>query len=222
MFEASIVQWLSVLLATFVVGCASEGGRRPHAPQGEGGTDVAEPQVEKKVILQRLPDGRVKKTTVTITKRTVEAPPPPPRPADPYPSDPRVKYNVDRINAYRAEKGLAPLLFDAKISAFARGASERLSRDHVPHAHFAAHQRGAPGFGSRSAENQGDERGVPALDADPVKSGKKQIDEMLKLMMDEGPGGGHHDNMMNPRYRRVGIGLVDVGGKLYLTNDFSD
>ncbi len=210
---------LTLLLAS----CGSSDGGPARSPRRHGDdVDVEEPQVEKKVIVQRMPDGTIKKTTVTVTKRTVEAPPPPPRPADPYPSDPRVKYNVDRINAYRAQKGLPALLYDAKISAFARAGSERLSRDHVPHAHFAANQRGAPGFGSRSAENQGDERGVPALDPDPSKSGKKQVDEMLKLMMDEGPGGGHHDNMMNPRYRRVGIGLVDAGGKLYLTNDFSD
>jgi uncharacterized protein YkwD len=172
------------------------------------------------VIVERMPDGSVRRTT--ITKRTVEAPPPPPRPEDPYPADPLVRYNVERINAYRAQKGLAPVLYDARISAFARDGSEQLARDHSPHAHFAAHAKGAPGFGSRSAENQGDPSGVPALDPDPVRSGKKQIDLLLKLMMDEGPGGGHHDNMMNPRYRRVGIGLYQGGGKLYLTNDFSD
>jgi uncharacterized protein YkwD len=40
-------------------------------------------------------------------------------------------------------------------------------------------------------------------------------------MIDEGPGGGHHDNMLNPKFRRVGIGLVIDGNELYLTNDFS-
>ena len=79
-----------------------------------------------------------------------------------------------------------------------------------------------PGFGSRSAENQGDPGGVPSMDGDPVKNGKKQIDILLKIMFDEGPGGGHYDNMMNARFRRVGIGLHYAGGKLYLTNDFSD
>jgi hypothetical protein len=152
----------------------------------------------------------------------VPAPPPPPRPADPWPSDARVRYNVERINAYRAQKGLEPLLYDAKISSFARAGSERLAHDHVPHANFAANAKGAPGFGSRSAENQGDPHGVPSMDANASVSGKKQIDIMLKLMMDEGPGGGHYDNMMNPRFRRVGIGLVDVGGRLYMTNDLSD
>ncbi|HVJ93253.1 MAG TPA: CAP domain-containing protein [Labilithrix sp.] len=150
------------------------------------------------------------------------AAPPPARPADPYPSDPLVKYNVERVNAYRAQKRLPPLLYDARISAFARRGSEQLSRDHVAHAHFAKNVQGAPGFGSRSAENQGDPSGVPALDNNASRNGKMQIDVMLKLMMDEGPGGGHYDNMMNPRFRRIGIGLVYAGGRLYMTNDFSD
>jgi len=41
-------------------------------------------------------------------------------------------------------------------------------------------------------------------------------------MYDEGPGGGHYENMINPKFKRVGIGLVYVGDKLYLTNDFTD
>lgn len=216
---------LSVLLTLLALACGGSergasapprgGGAEPTAAGPAGGDDV-----ETKVIVQRMPDGSVRKTT--ITTRRVEAAAPPPRPADPLPADPLVKYNVDRINAYRAQKSLHALLYDAKISAFARSGSERLSRDHAPHAHFAANAKGAPGFGSRSAENQGDPGGVPALDADPLANGRKQIDVMMKMMMDEGPGGGHHDNMMNPSFRRVGVGLVYAGGRLYLTNDFSN
>ncbi|HVJ93254.1 MAG TPA: CAP domain-containing protein [Labilithrix sp.] len=178
--------------------------------------------VEERVIFEKQPDGSIKKTTIRTTKRVVPAPPPPARPADPYPADSLVKYNVERVNAYRAQKGLPALLYDARISAFARRGSEQLSRDHVAHAHFAANVQGAPGFGSRSAENQGDPSGVPALDGDASRNGKMQVDVMLKLMMDEGPGGGHYDNMMNPRFRRIGVGLVYVGGRFYMTNDFSD
>jgi uncharacterized protein YkwD len=201
--------WWPVLLAA----CASSGS--PGAPSRA-------PEVEKRTVTERLPDGSTRTTTTTVTRRTVETPPPPPRPADPYPSDPLVRYNVERINAHRAKHSLGPLLYDAKISAFAHDGSERLADDHVPHAHFAAHVQGAPGFGSRSAENQGDPSGVPPLDPDAARSGKKQIDVMLDLMMGEGPGGGHYDNMMNPRFRRVGIALVVSGGRLYMTNDFSD
>jgi hypothetical protein len=199
----------------FFAGCGGSSGRH-----GAGEPSSAGETVEKEVIVERMPDGTIRKTTITKTRK--EAPPPPPRPADPWPSDPLVKYNVDRINHYRAQKGLPPLLYDAKISAFATRGSEQLSRDHAPHAHFAEKSQGAPGFGSRSAENQGDPNGVPPLAPDPMTSGKKQIDIMLKLMMDEGPGGGHYENIVNTKYRRVGVGLVNAGGRLYLTNDFSD
>ena len=162
------------------------------------------------------------RTTVITTTRVVEAPPPPARPADPLPGDALVKYNLDLVNQYRAKHGRAALLYDAKISAFALEGSKQYSRDHHPHAHFAAQSEGAPGFGTHSAENQGDPNGVPPMDDDAMASGKKQIAALLKIMMDEGPGGGHYENMLSAKYRRIGIGLHSPGGRLYLTNDFSD
>lgn len=208
----------AVLVACSLLACGGSSSTTTSPGRPAAGGD----QVEERVILEKQADGSIKKTTIRTTRRVVPAPPPPARPADPFPSEPLVKYNVDRVNAYRAQKGLPALLYDAKISAFARRGSEQLARDHSAHAYFAANAKGAPGFGSRAAENQGDPRGVPALDGDAAQNGKKQIDIMLKLMMDEGPGGGHYDNMMNPHFRRIGIGLFYAGGKLYMTNDFSD
>ncbi len=212
--------YLRVLFACslFLFACGGTTRRGPDASGGNNNDD----QVEERVIVEKQPDGSIKKTTIRTTKRVVPASPPPARPADPYPGDPLVRYNVERVNAYRAQKGLPPLLYDATISAFALRGSQQYAKDHTPHAHFAANAQGAAGFGSKAAENQGDPSGVPAMDADPTRSGQKQIDTMMKLMMDEGPGGGHYDNMMNPRFRRIGIGLFYAGGKLYLTNDFSD
>jgi uncharacterized protein YkwD len=205
-----------VLAVSLSLAC---GTGRPASSSGSG--DKGE-QVEERVIIEKQADGSIKKTTIRTTRKTVPAEPPPPRPADPFPSDPRVRYNVERLNAYRAQKGLAPVLYDEKISSFATRGSEQLSRDHTAHAHFAANAKGAPGFGSRAAENQGDPNGVPPLDGEKERSGKKQIDLLLKLMIDEGPGGGHYDNIMNPAYRRVGVGLYEHDKKLYMTNDFSD
>jgi uncharacterized protein YkwD len=203
-----------VLLAAVACGGAGTSNAKGSPSEGE--------DVQERVVYEKQPDGSIKKTTIRTTRKTVPAAPPPARPADPYPSDPLVRYNVERIAAYRAQKGLPALLYDAKISAFALRGSEQLSQDHSPHAHFAAKAKGAPMFGSRAAENQGDPSGVPALDPDPAKNGRKQVDIMLKLMMDEGPGGGHYDNMMNTHYRRVGIGIFYANGRMYLTNDFSD
>ena len=195
----------------------SAAGCRPKA--SAGGDDK---NVETTTIVEKVPGG-TRTTTITKTTKVVEAPSPPPRPADPYPSDPLVRYNVELLNSYRSRAGVAPLLYDARISAFALAGSNELAKDHTPHAHFASHADSLPaGFGSRSAENQGDPAGVPTLDPDPVANGKKQIALLLKIMMDEGPGGGHHDNVLNPSYRRVGVGLFYAGGRLYLTNDFSD
>ncbi len=41
-------------------------------------------------------------------------------------------------------------------------------------------------------------------------------------MMAEGPGGGHHDNIVNPAFVSLGVGLLVQDGGLYLTNDFSN
>ena len=149
------------------------------------------------------------------------APLPQPVPAG-WPRDPLVRYNVDAINACRARAGLPPYTYDAQLSAFAYAGSQELAQDHAAHAHFHCCSQGAPGFGHARAENQGDPSGVPQMHPDPFTNGRMQIDTMLRLMIDEGPGGGHYDNMMSARYRRVGVGLFYVGGKLYMTNDFSD
>ncbi len=134
------------------------------------------------------------------------------------------QYNLDRINAYRQAAGVPPLVLDAQLTTFARQGSTQLMRDHVPHAHFAQagdslwHQ----GFRNGAAENQGANTGWPRAASDATQNEKRQIDEILAAMMREGPGGGHHDSILNPKLKRLGTGLAEDGeGKLYLTNDFS-
>lgn len=216
------MRWLLVA-AALSTACGPK--HEASGPSGGGGGDE---KTTSEVVTGK--DG--KKYIVTRTTKMVPAEAPPDRPADPFPADPLVKYNVDGINAYRKKHGRPPLKYDAKISAFALNGSKQLAKDHTAHAHFNAHikeQLGSPdaakgksGFGSRGAENQGDWNGIPKLDENKLENGKKQIDITLKLMMDEGPGGGHYENMLNPKFKRVGVGIVYVGDKMYLTNDFSD
>jgi hypothetical protein len=218
-----VVRSFSVLLLGIVVGAASgcgpKGGQSGGAVDPGAGDPGDDGQVQQEVIRERMPDGSVR--TTTITKRKVAAEAPPARPADAWPGDPLARYNVEQVNVYRARGGLLPLLHDARLSSFATAGSQRLARDHVPHANFAENASGQH-FGSRSAENQGDPGGVPPMDADPRRNGTRQVDIMLKLMMDEGPGGGHYDNIMSPKLRRVGVGIVYVNNRFYMTNDFSD
>jgi uncharacterized protein YkwD len=150
--------------------------------------------------------------------------PPVERPA-PAGADRFEQFNLDRINALRKSAGLAPLVLDPQITAFAREGSAQLMRDHVPHGHFAQAGDGIwqRGFKGGIAENQGYWNGWPRAASDPVANEQAQIAQILKSMMDEGPGGGHHDNILSPKAKRLGVGLLEDGeGKLYLTNDFSE
>ncbi len=210
---------LAVAIACAAAGCGPKDGSSAAGGYPTGGDPGGDGEVSQEVIKERMPDGSIR--TTTITKRKVAAPTPAARPADPWPGDPLVRYNVEQVNAYRARGGLPPLLYDARLSSFAATGSQRLARDHVAHANFAENASNQH-FGSRSAENQGDPGGVPSMDADPRRNGPKQVDIMLKLMMDEGPGGGHYDNIMSPKLRRIGVGIAYVSNRFYMTNDFSD
>jgi hypothetical protein len=129
------------------------------------------------------------------------------------------QHTIAALNAYRAQNGAGPLTFDPCISRFSHSGSAELLRDGTWHAHFAAD---APGSCNVMAENQAEYpviisgRGKAALGA----AINRAIDQALADMMAEGPGGGHHDNMLNPTYTRVGVGLVRRDGMLYLTTDF--
>jgi uncharacterized protein YkwD len=134
-------------------------------------------------------------------------------------------FNLARVNAFRSQAGLAPVTLDPTLSSFARAGSAQLMSDHAPHGHFraAGDSMWKQGFTGGAAENQGSPTGWPRASADPTQNEQRQIDQILASMMGEGPNGGHYRNMMNPKAKRVGIGLIeDSGGKLYLTNDFSE
>ena len=134
-------------------------------------------------------------------------------------------YNLAQVNAFRTAAGLAPVTLDPTLSSFARAGSAQLMNDHAPHGHFrsAGDSMWHQGFTGGAAENQGSPTGWPRAAADPRQNEQRQIDQILAAMMGEGPNGGHHRNMMNPKAKRVGVGLIeDAGGKLYLTNDFSE
>jgi uncharacterized protein YkwD len=130
---------------------------------------------------------------------------------DPVLDDAR-QYNLARINALRAQNGSPPLKLDDALDAFAQAGSVELSQDHKPHAHFTS-SYSTCGCNVQ-AENQGDPNGWIV---EPIH---QQIDDILNLMMSEGPGGGHHDNILNPQSTRLGVGIVNPGGALYFTNDF--
>ncbi len=104
-----------------------------------------------------------------------------------------------------------------RLSDFALDGSRALAAGGDAHAHFNAAAADETiwkdGFCGHAGENQ-----APNwifTDEDAI------VDEILAKMMAEGPGGSHHDVLLDARYSRVGVGLVVDGGRLWLTNDFS-
>jgi len=139
-------------------------------------------------------------------------------------------HNLDVINMYRATLNIAPLKLDMQLSTFALAGSQQLSQDHIPHNHFitAANNNTlwSSGFNTQAGENQGDPSGWPKLSSNATQNEMMQIDQIQQAMFNEGPGAGeahgHYMNMMNSKFKRLGVGLLEVNSKLYLTNDFSD
>jgi len=120
------------------------------------------------------------------------------------------RYNLERVNAYRAEAGVPPLVLDEGLNTFAQAASEQLSNDHAPHQYFKTNVYGCKC--NLGAENQGAPNGWRWRRIDV------QIDQILAQMM---LSPGHRTNMLNPDYTRLGVGLVNPGEDLYFTNDFA-
>jgi uncharacterized protein YkwD len=133
------------------------------------------------------------------------------------------RYNLDRINEYREREGLTPLVLDAKLSAFALDGSRESkaggpAHGHIGHASKDEFERA--GFTKGYwAENQG---WSSRAAQDATANEEKQIAGLLQGMMNEGPGGGHHDNILAKGARRLGVGiLMDADGGITLTNDFA-
>jgi len=122
------------------------------------------------------------------------------------------EYTLNLINAIRRGQRAAPLLRDPLLDDFAQEGSVFLSLNHRPHHHFET-LAGSCGCNA-GAENQGSPSGWPPGPPDT------QIAEMVGGMMDEGPGGGHHDALVSPAWRRLGVGILNPGGRMYFTLDF--
>jgi uncharacterized protein YkwD len=132
------------------------------------------------------------------------------------------QYALNQINAARASYGLAPLVLDAAISAVAYAhAADMMANNYFSHTSLDGttyRQRltnGGISYGY-SGENQcwlGGGGGVqPTLDWCHAAFWSEPY-----------PGGGNHkDNILNPNFRRLGVGIAVGGSKVIIVWDFTD
>jgi cell division septation protein DedD len=108
---------------------------------------------------------------------------------------------LDKINALRASKGVAPLQMNAAVTTFAAGWTQHMvSTDTLAHNPNLA---SAPNDWTVVGENVGDGVSVDAI-------------------FDGFSNSAHHyANMVDPRFNIVGISVMtDSGGRLWTTHDF--
>lgn len=112
---------------------------------------------------------------------------------------------VDRINAYRARVGAAPVARDPGSESCADAESRDDARSNRAHGTF-----GRCG-----------ERAQNACPNYPGRSTEEVLNKCLQQMFEEGPGGGHYDNMTNPKYTRAFCGFESMaGGRLWTVQNF--
>jgi hypothetical protein len=102
---------------------------------------------------------------------------------------------VDTINAYRESVGVAPLARWSSAEACSDGEAASDAASGQPH--------GAFGECGEFAQNE-----CPGWPGPP----EQMIGGCLSLMWDEGPGGGHYDNMSSTSYSEVACGFHVLGG----------
>ncbi len=111
---------------------------------------------------------------------------------------------VDKINAYRATKGLAP---------YARWTDgESCASDQAKSDSESGKAHGAFGQCGEWAQDE-----CPDWDGPP----SSMIGPCLKMMWDEGPGGGHYKNMSNSEYTQASCGFYTLpDGKVWAVQNF--
>jgi uncharacterized protein YkwD len=122
-------------------------------------------------------------------------------------------YVLGYVNGVRKLNGAAPVVRDGSLDAFAQAGSEELAQDHRLGQHMAEH---AQELHASSAEVQG------SPDGEAPGPLQDQLAQILLRMMGEGAGGMHHDVLLRPEWRKLGVGIASRGGRLYFTIDFSN
>jgi uncharacterized protein YkwD len=139
---------------------------------------------------------------------------PAPVPSPPTSVDAYQQQLLNLINGSRASAGLPSYTFSAVQSAGTAGCVGSYGHSvHMAQVGQISHDQFPQDIcipWSAAGENVGEASGSESV----------AIQTLHRLMMSEGPGGGHYQNIMSTTFTTVGIGLYYTGGTLWLTEDF--
>jgi uncharacterized protein YkwD len=119
-------------------------------------------------------------------------------------------YVLGYVNGIRKLNHVAPVVRDPALDTFALAGSTELAQDHRLNQHMMDHARDLAG---KSTELQGSPEG---LAPGPLED---QLGETLLRWTGEGAGGIHHDALLRPEWRSLGVGIATIDGRTYFTVD---
>jgi uncharacterized protein YkwD len=134
-------------------------------------------------------------------------------------SDADLQFCVDENNRYRATVSSAPLTRSSTLEAFAATGAQVDYAARVAHTHFTT-SKGVPGSRA-SGENE-----IPGFGGWNLKKFKTLHDVIAGGLLDmwnEGPGGGHYENIKSTKFTQVGCGVfVAANGDVTVTMDYTN
>jgi hypothetical protein len=122
---------------------------------------------------------------------------------------------VSETNRYRQTIGKVALVHSPEIEAYADEGAE-IDFHGSPHQHFTSTNGGN---GIAFAENE-----CPGQLGWTLAAGEDVsavVGRCIKAFYDEGPGGGHYENLMGP-YTKVGCGIFAAEGKITIVQDLGN
>src|SRR5262249_54617278 len=135
------------------------------------------------------------------------------QPAAPAQRDDDLAFCVAETNRYRERHGKAPLRRSAELEAYAATGARYDTAARTPHKHFDDTRGGNLAFAANECLSF---HGWTLQFGGSVRG---TIIKCLRTFYDEGPGGGHQQNMMG-EYRTVGCGVHVAGGGVSIVQDF--
>jgi hypothetical protein len=118
---------------------------------------------------------------------------------------------VSETNRYRAMKGKPALAHSQALEDYAQQGAE-VDFATSPHHHFTSTQGGGIAFAENECPQQGGWR-VPQGGAVEAV-----VADCIQAFFDEGPGGGHYENMMGA-YATIGCGIYTSGDRITIVQD---
>jgi uncharacterized protein YkwD len=125
-----------------------------------------------------------------------------------------LQFCVDETNRFRAMDGKGPIARSATLEAFAAEGAAQDTEAQQAHGHFGRQGDHLVAFAENACPSW-----LGWTLGDGPNAEKDAVGACLKAFYDEGPGGGHYENLMSDN-SHVGCGLYEANGGITIIQDF--